>query len=99
MLKEGTVQVPEVMVPQVPHGNPQILFGRRAEDLRRGTLVLGVFGAEEDSAAPHAVLTATQGQPDRDGQSVEFDGGKIVYDCFARSGYRVSCRLCWHAVP
>lgn len=82
-----------MMVPQVPYGDPQILFSCGAEDLRRGALMLGVFGAEEYPAAPHAVLAATQRQPDRDGESVEFDGGEIVYDCFARSGYRVSCRL------
>jgi hypothetical protein len=74
-----------MVVPQVAHGEPQVLFGIGAEDLGRRALVLGLFSAEMNPAAPHSILCAPQGEPNGDTLTIKANWGKIVNDCF---GYR-----------
>ena len=74
-----------MVVPQVAHGEPQVLFGVGAEDFGRRALVLGLLGAEMNPAAPHPILGAPQGEPNGDTLSIKANGGEIVNDCF---GYR-----------
>jgi hypothetical protein len=88
-----------MVVPEVPHGQPQVLLGNRAEDLGRGALVLGLLGAEMDPPAPYPILGAPQGEANGDTLSFESNGGKIVNDCFAYCRGLRPCRLCGHADP
>lgn len=72
-----------MVVPQVAHGQPQVLLGDGAEDLGRGALVFGLLGAKMNPPAPHPVVGTTQGEPNGDTLSFESNGGKIVNDGFA----------------
>jgi hypothetical protein len=88
-----------VVVPQIADGKPQVLFGSRAEDLRGGPLVLGLFGPEQDAAPPGPVFGVPQGEPDEDTLSFESNGREIVNDCFVWCRNRLTCRLCGHVEP
>ena len=70
------------MIPQVADGEPQVLLRCRAEDLRRGPLVLGLLGPEQNAPPPRSVLGMPQGEPNKDTLSFESYGGEIVDDCF-----------------
>jgi len=75
-----------MVVPQVAHGEPQLLLGVGAEDLGGGTLVLGLLGAKVNPAAPHPILGAPNGEPNGDTLAFKANGGKIVNDCFSYCG-------------
>src|SRR2546430_13011897 len=74
------------MIPQVAHRLPQVRLRRGAEDLRGGTLRLGVRRAEQDPPAPDSVLGPSYLEANGDELSVESDGGKVVDDRFGRIG-------------
>jgi hypothetical protein len=80
MLEQRAVQIAEVMVPQVPDRQPEVLLRDGAEDLGRGPLVFGVLGAEQDPAAPDTVLGASYREANDDTLSFKPYGGKIVDD-------------------
>lgn len=77
-----------MVVPQVAHGQPQVLLGDSAENLGRGPLVFGLLGAKMNPPAPHPIVGTTQGEPNGDTLSFESNGGEIVNDGFAY------CRCC-----
>lgn len=83
-----------MVIPQVADGQPQVLLGRRAEDLRSGTLMLGLFGPEQDAPPPRPVLGMPQREADKDTLSFESNGGEIVNDCFVWRLNRLTGRLC-----
>jgi hypothetical protein len=87
MLEQRAVQIAEVMVPQVPDRQPQVLFRDRAKDLGRGPLVFGLLRPEQDPAAPHTVLGASDREANDDTLSFKSYGGKIVDDGFAYGWY------------
>src|SRR3989441_8088773 len=87
------------MIPQVAHRLPRVWLRRGAEDLRGGTLRLGVRRAEQDPPAPDSVLGPSYLEANGDELSVESDGGKVVDDRFGRIGCVVACRLSGHADP
>src|SRR6185503_434089 len=78
--KQGTVQVSQVVIAQIPHRLPQVLLRGGAENLCTGSLCLGPFRAEQDATAPHAILGAAKGESDVYGLSVEADGRQVVDD-------------------
>ncbi|HWZ29445.1 MAG TPA: hypothetical protein VNX15_12830, partial [Gemmatimonadales bacterium] len=88
-LEQRAVEVPQVMIPQVPHRLPEIRFIGGAEDLRRGPLVLGVRGAEQDAPAPSPVFGPADRETDSDTLPFEFYGGKIVNDGWTLVGEAV----------
>ncbi len=83
MLEQRAVQIAEVMVPQVPDRQPQVLFRDGAEDLGRGPFVFGLFRPKQDPAAPHTILGASYREANDDTLSFKSYGGKIVDDGFA----------------
>ena len=99
MLEQGAVQVAEMVVAEVADGEPEVLLGQGAEDLRRGPLVLGVFEAEQDAAAPRPVLGMTQHETDGDTLAFKANRGEIVNDSFVESRYCLTGRLSGHAEP
>jgi hypothetical protein len=88
-----------MVVSQIADGEPQVLLGSRAEDLRRGTLMLGLFSPEQDAPPPGPVFGMPQGEPDKDTLSFESNGGEIVNDCFVWRLNRLTCRVCSHVEP
>ena len=88
-----------MVVSQIADGEPQVLLGSRAEDLRRGALVLGLFGPEQNTPPPRPVFGMPQGEPNEDTLSFESNGGEIVNDCFVWRLSRLTCRLCRHVEP
>ena len=99
MLEQGAVQIAEMVVAEVADGEPEVLLGKGAEDLRRGPLVLGVFEAEQDAPAPRPVLGMTQHETDGDTLAFKADRGEIVDDSFVESRYCLTGRLSGHAEP
>lgn len=88
-----------MVVSQIAHGEPEILLREGAEDLRRGALVLGVFEAEQDAAAPRPILRVAEHETYGDTLAFKADGGEIVDDCFLKRRDRLTCRLSGHAIP
>lgn len=88
-----------MVVSQIAHGEPEVLLGERAEDLRRGPLMLGVFQPEQDATAPGPVLRMTEYETNGDTLTFKTDGGEIVNDCFVRRRDCLTCRLSGHAIP
>ena len=88
-----------MMVAQVPHRLPKVLFRKRAKNLGGRPFVLRLLGAEQDPPTPDAVLGPPHGEANGDSLSIETYGGEVVNDGFARSGTAESCRLCGHAEP
>ena len=82
-LEQRAIQIAEVMVPQVPDRQPQVLFRDGAEDLGRGPLVFGLLRPKQDPAAPHTILGASDREANDDTLSFKSYGGKIVDDGFA----------------
>ena len=80
MLEQRSVQIAEMMVPQVPDRQPEVLLRDGAEDFGRGPLVFGVLSAEQDPAAPDTVLGASHREANDDTLSFKTDGGEIVDD-------------------
>ena len=80
MLEQRAVQIAEVMVPQVPDREPQVLLRDGAEDFGRGPLVFGLLRAKQYPAAPHPVLGAPYREANDDTLSFKSYGGKIVDD-------------------
>ncbi|HEY7685314.1 MAG TPA: hypothetical protein VH833_04320 [Gemmatimonadales bacterium] len=83
MLEQGAVQIAEVMVPQVPDRQPQVLFRDGAEDLGRGPLVFGLLRPKQNPAAPYPILGASYREANDDTLSFKSYGGKVVDDGFA----------------
>ena len=79
-LEQRAVQIPQVMIPQVPHRLPEIRFVGGAEDLRRGPFMLGVRSAEQNAPPPRPVFGPTDRETDSDTLPFEFYGGKIMND-------------------
>ena len=98
-LEQRSIQVSEVVIPQIADREPQVLLGGRAEDLRRGALVLGLFGPEQDAPPPSPIFGMPQSQPDEDTLAFESNSGEIVYDCFVWRLNRLTCQLCRHVEP
>ena len=88
-----------MVIPQIADGEPQVLLGGRAEDLRRGTLVLGLFGPEQDAPPPGPIFGMPQGEPNEDTLAFESNSGEIVNDCFVWRRNRLTCQLCRHVEP
>lgn len=82
-----------MVISQIADGEPEILLGKRAEDLRRGPLVLGVLQAEQDATAPRAVFRMAEHEPNGDTLAFKADGGEIVDDCFVKRRDCLTCRL------
>jgi hypothetical protein len=99
MLEQGAVQIAEMMVAEIADGEPQVLLGKGAKDLRRGPLVLGVFETEQNATAPRPVLGMTQHETDGDTLAFKADGGEIVNDCFVERRDCLTGRLSGHAEP
>jgi len=88
-----------MVVAEVAHGEPEVLLGKGAEDLRRRPLVLGVFETEQNTAAPRAILGVTEQEADGDTLAFKADWGEIVDGCFMK---RRNCLTGWlsgHAIP
>src|SRR5256886_5576173 len=96
--EQRSVQIPEVMIPEIPYRLPQVRLGRGAEDLGRRPLGFGVRLPEQHPPAPDPVLAAAHGEANGDELSVEPDGGKLVNDRSSIGG-TVARRLCGHAYP
>ena len=88
-----------MVVSQVANGKPEVLLGERAEDLRRGPLMLGVFQPEQDATAPSPVLRMTQHEAYGDTLTFKADRGEIVNGCFVEWRDCLTCRLSGHAIP
>lgn len=99
ILQQRAVKITQMVVSQVPNGEPQILLGGGAEDLGGGALMLGLFRPKQDAPAPRAVLGVSQGEPNEDTLSFKSYGGEIVNDCFVWCLNRLTCRLCGHVEP
>ena len=79
-LEQGAVQVPQVMIPQVPYRLPEIGFGGGAEDLGRRALVLGIRRPEMDTPPPRPVVGPADRETDSDTLPFESYGGEIMND-------------------
>ena len=79
-LEQGAVEVPQVMIPQVPHRLPEIRLAHGAENLSRGAFVLSVLGPEENPTPPGAILRPPDGETDGDTLPFELYGGEIMND-------------------
>lgn len=98
-LEQRSIQVSQVVIPQIADREPQVLLGRRAEDLRCGALVLGLFCPEQNAPPPGPIFGMPQSQPDEDTLAFESNRGEIVYDCFVWRLNRLTCQLCRHVEP
>src|SRR5579859_4957643 len=98
-LKQRTIQIPQVVIPQVSYRLPQILLGGSAKDFRARALSLRPFGTEQDAATPNPVFGAAQGETNVYGLSIKANRRQVVNDRIGRSSWRVTGRLCWHRVP
>ena len=88
-----------MVVSQIADGEPEILLGEGAEDLRRGPLVLGVFQTKQNATAPGPVFRMAEYEAYGDTLTFKANGGEIVDDCFVRCRDCLTCRLCGHAIP
>jgi hypothetical protein len=91
-LEQGAVQIAEMVIAEVANGEPEVLLGKGAEDLRRRPLVLGVFETEQDATAPRPILRMTEHETDGDTLAFKADGGEIVDGCFVK---RRDCLTGW----
>src|SRR5207244_2297735 len=96
--EQRSVQVPEVMIPEIPYRLPQVRLGHGAEDLGRRPLGFGVRLPKQHPPAPDPVLAAAHGEANGDELCVEPDGGELVNDRSSIGG-TVARRLCGHAYP
>lgn len=87
------------MIPKIADGEPEVLLGERAEDLRGGPLVFGVFQTEKNATPPGPVLRMAEQEPNGDTLAFKAYGGKIVDDCFVKRRDCLTCRLSGHAIP
>lgn len=76
------------MIAEIADRQPQVLLRRRAENLGRSALVLGILRPKQNPSAPDTIIGAPDRQTNGDTLSFESYGGKIVNDCFARGRNR-----------
>ena len=88
-----------MVVSQIADGEPEVLLGQRAEDLRCGPLVLGIFQPKQNAAAPGPVFRVAEYEANGDTLTFKADWGEIVDDCFVKRRDCLTCRLCGHAIP
>ena len=88
-----------MVVTQVADGEPQVLLGSSAEDLRSGAFVFGLFGPEQNPPPPGPIFGVPQSEPNEDTLPFETYGGEIVNDCFVWRRNRLTCQLCGHVEP
>jgi hypothetical protein len=75
---ERPVQIAKVMVSKRPHREPELRFGRSAEDLRRLELAARIGAAEVSASSPHAVVRTANGESDGDRMTFDADRFEFV---------------------
>ena len=78
-----------MVVAQIADGEPEVLFGRGAEDLGRDPLAFTALVEEMQPGAPDAVFGPAHREADADKDAFEAYRGQIVKLGFGRLGLRL----------